>query len=570
MTADADEFKNSGNDFFKNGKTNEAIEMYTKAIEVDGGNHVYFSNRSAAYLKKGEAENALADANACLKLTPDFDKGYSRKGAALQALKKFDESIAAYEEGIEKHPENEKLKAELEKVKLAKEASSDLSRAARNSRASMMASLSQQKKAEAAQDISQFVQVSKASLELQIFALQAQLELVNALAEMTDEQKMQMLFQLVDADQDGKIDARELAGAIRRRNADLSFSESIERAISFVAAFDDDHDARLDINEFKVFLNTFAETMEASFHEVSEFLILQNMFSESGNTEGEEIAGELVEGVIDEAVKDQEIIYDAMSDPRMVALFALFDKDGTGDITFNEAAVGLWQLTDNMEESAKAAVNVLLMMSEDDDRTLDYEGFSQLILSITGASGMSFDEAADDMTLAMLQEKTISEEDLLSLMVGEAVYNEAKEMIAEEKEAEAILDALQFGRLQKLFEIWDSDGDEQISFEELVNGMRKFQGRMELEESVQRAAMLMIGFDEDQSQTLDKIEFARAMVKYAKAAEVPLDDLVDFMCVVSVMEENSPQEKAFFHSIAPQTTVEIEMIEKQMELLGIE
>lgn len=223
-----------------------------------------------------------------------------------------------------------------------------------------------------------------------------------------------------------------------------------------------------------------------------------------------------------------------------------------------------------MEESAKAAVNVLLMMTENDDRTLDYEGFSQLILSITGASGKSFDEAADDMTLAMLQEKTVSEEDLLNLMVGEAVYNEAKEMIAEEKEAEEILDALQFGRLQKLFEIWDSDGDDQISFEELVNGMRKFQGQMDLEESVQRAAMLMIGFDEDQSQTLDKIEFARAMVKYAKAAEVALDELVDFMCVVSVMEENSPQEKAFFHGIARQATVEIEMIEKQMEYLGIE
>lgn len=320
------QFKNEGNNFFKIGKTDEAISSYTKAIEADSGNHIYYSNRSAAFLKNGEAEKALDDANQCLKLNPDFDKGYSRKGAALHALKNFDDSIAAFEEGIKKHPENEKLKAELQKVKLAKEATSDLSHATRKSKASMMASVSQQKKAGAAQDISQFVQVSKASLELQIFALQAQLDLVNALADMTDEQKMQMLFQLVDADQDGKIDARELADAIRRRNADLSFSESIERAISFVAAFDDDHDARLDFNEFRVFLVTFAETMEASFHEVSEFLILQNMFSDSGNTEDEDIVGEIAEGAIDEAVKDQEVIYDAMSDPRMVALFALFDK----------------------------------------------------------------------------------------------------------------------------------------------------------------------------------------------------------------------------------------------------
>jgi antitoxin component HigA of HigAB toxin-antitoxin module len=80
----------------------------------------------------------------------------------------------------------------------------------------------------------------------------------------------------------------------------------------------------------------------------------------------------------------------------------------------------------------------------------------------------------------------------------------------------------------------------------------------------------MIGFDEDGSQTLDRIEFANAMVKYAKAAEVPLDELVDFMCVVSVMEENSPEEEAFFHAIAPQTVEEIKMIVEEMEALGLE
>jgi hypothetical protein len=223
-----------------------------------------------------------------------------------------------------------------------------------------------------------------------------------------------------------------------------------------------------------------------------------------------------------------------------------------------------------MEDSSKAAVNVLLMMTEDDARSLGYEQFVQLILSIVTASGMKFDEAADDMTLAMLQDKKISEDDLLNLMVGEAVYTEAKEMIEEENEAAEVVGALQLGRLQKLFHLWDSDNDGEISFEELINGMRKFQGPMEIDESIQRAALVMIGFDEDGSQTLDRIEFANAMVKYAKAAEVPLDELVDFMCVVSVMEENSPEEEAFFHAIAPQTVEEIKMIVEEMEALGLE
>jgi len=324
--AQCSQYKLKGNALFKNGKTKEAIEMYTKAIEVDGSNHIYYSNRSAAYLKQGYAEKALADATKCIELNPDFDKGYSRKGAALQALKEYDDSIEAYEVGIAKHPENKQLLAELERVKLAKEAGSKLSQAARNSKASMMASLSKKDRAQKADDLSAFVQLTKASLQLHIFALQAQLDLVTALGEMSDEQKMQILFQLVDTDQDGKIDARELADAIRRRNAGLSFSESIDRAISFVAAFDDDHDARLDFNEFKDFLNTFAETTDSTFHEVSEFLILQNIFSDSGHTPAEELAGAIAGEAIEGAVKQQEVIYDAMSDPRMASLFALFDK----------------------------------------------------------------------------------------------------------------------------------------------------------------------------------------------------------------------------------------------------
>ena len=55
----------------------EAIEAYSKAIALEE-NHIFYSNRSAAYLTKGDAEKALADAITCLELNPDFVKGYSR------------------------------------------------------------------------------------------------------------------------------------------------------------------------------------------------------------------------------------------------------------------------------------------------------------------------------------------------------------------------------------------------------------------------------------------------------------------------------------------------------------
>ncbi|KAL3916430.1 MAG: hypothetical protein SGILL_005184, partial [Bacillariaceae sp.] len=109
-------FKAAGNAALQAGKTSEAIENYTKAINLDGANHVYFSNRSAAYLKKGDAHNALEDADSCIGLNPQFAKGYSRKGAALHSLKRYNDSISAYKEGLEKFPNDAGLKKGMEDV----------------------------------------------------------------------------------------------------------------------------------------------------------------------------------------------------------------------------------------------------------------------------------------------------------------------------------------------------------------------------------------------------------------------------------------------------------------------
>ena len=95
-----------------------AIELYGKAITLDGANHVYFSKRSAAYLKHGDANAALDDAIACIGLNPDFKKGYFRKGAALHSLKRYDDAIAAYDEGLQKFPGDATLTKQMEEVKL--------------------------------------------------------------------------------------------------------------------------------------------------------------------------------------------------------------------------------------------------------------------------------------------------------------------------------------------------------------------------------------------------------------------------------------------------------------------
>ena len=49
------------------------------------------SNRSAALLQLSKPTKALADAEECIRLAPEWDKGHFRKAAALEALERVDE-----------------------------------------------------------------------------------------------------------------------------------------------------------------------------------------------------------------------------------------------------------------------------------------------------------------------------------------------------------------------------------------------------------------------------------------------------------------------------------------------
>ncbi|RQM25183.1 hypothetical protein B5M09_000762 [Aphanomyces astaci] len=120
----AEQWKAKGNAALSAKNNAEAIECYTKAIALDASNHVYYSNRSAAYLSDDNAELALKDAESCIAVKGDWGKGYARKGAALHSLKQYDEALAAYEEGLAKEPNNSACVGGLEEVKKAIDTSS--------------------------------------------------------------------------------------------------------------------------------------------------------------------------------------------------------------------------------------------------------------------------------------------------------------------------------------------------------------------------------------------------------------------------------------------------------------
>ena len=85
-----DEKRIRGNQFFKEGRFNEAVKRYTEALEASKGTkHLdprLLNNRATAYLKLAKYEECLQDSQEYIKTRPNCWKGYTRKALALNGL----------------------------------------------------------------------------------------------------------------------------------------------------------------------------------------------------------------------------------------------------------------------------------------------------------------------------------------------------------------------------------------------------------------------------------------------------------------------------------------------------
>ena len=123
MSLSAEEYKQQGNAAFAAKKYEEAIELFTKAIEVsETPNHVFYSNRSACYASLKKYKEALNDATECVKINPSWPKGYTRMGAAHLGLGDLDEAESNYKKALELDPSNRIAKEGLDQVKRVQEA----------------------------------------------------------------------------------------------------------------------------------------------------------------------------------------------------------------------------------------------------------------------------------------------------------------------------------------------------------------------------------------------------------------------------------------------------------------
>ena len=83
---EANKVREEGNVAVKSSKFKEALDLYSRAIDLWSGDYRLFCNRSFCHLKLGQPKDALDDCQKCLSLKPYYSKALQRKSWALRDL----------------------------------------------------------------------------------------------------------------------------------------------------------------------------------------------------------------------------------------------------------------------------------------------------------------------------------------------------------------------------------------------------------------------------------------------------------------------------------------------------
>ena len=106
LLIEAEKLKDDANHHFKRQDYQEAVNLYSRAIELSPSSAVYHANRSIANLRLENFGYALNDANKCLDLDPGYVKGYYRRAAAFMALGKFRQALKDFETVVRVRPKD--------------------------------------------------------------------------------------------------------------------------------------------------------------------------------------------------------------------------------------------------------------------------------------------------------------------------------------------------------------------------------------------------------------------------------------------------------------------------------
>ncbi|XP_062874814.1 outer dynein arm-docking complex subunit 4 [Trichomycterus rosablanca] len=108
-----------GDKLFHKGEYTKAIESYSTALLLQPDNRDCLVARSKCYVKIGNAESALKDAEASLKQDKEFFKGLYQKAEALYTMGNFEFALVFYHRGHKLRPELQEFRLGIQKAQEA-------------------------------------------------------------------------------------------------------------------------------------------------------------------------------------------------------------------------------------------------------------------------------------------------------------------------------------------------------------------------------------------------------------------------------------------------------------------
>ena len=96
----------AGNKAFSAGDFAQAVQCYTRCLELDASMTAARSNRALAHLKGGDPTSALEDCEAVLAEDASNVKVWLRRGQAYSELGQKEEAIQSWEKALHLQPTN--------------------------------------------------------------------------------------------------------------------------------------------------------------------------------------------------------------------------------------------------------------------------------------------------------------------------------------------------------------------------------------------------------------------------------------------------------------------------------
>lgn len=122
MVQKLDRTKEEGNSHFKSGRYQQAVDVYTSALDIDPGNKgtnsKILNNRAMCYTKMKQWPDAIADCDQAVKLDPSYTKPKKTRAKALGESGNWEEAVRAYKSVQEANPEEPGIAKEIKHAEL--------------------------------------------------------------------------------------------------------------------------------------------------------------------------------------------------------------------------------------------------------------------------------------------------------------------------------------------------------------------------------------------------------------------------------------------------------------------